>query len=320
MPGRGILDLAFLVLAAAMLIVSPRVGGAAAADVGAPRIVAIGFRCAVPLDTDGLSRLIPLRVGNPLRAEDLAETRRRLAQKEIFTDIQITSEPRDDGVAIIIELKRKQIVNAIRIHGNDTISDDQLRRGMRLYEGTALTDELRDYAVQRVRDRYAEEGFDAASVTTTVQERSPGEVDVVFYITEGTPLRVGSVAIVGDIPISKDEVRAAIAIEDGDRYVRSKQREAQAAIVRLFRAKHYYEVQVSSGWEADEGKRGILRFKIDPGPLHVVEFSGNKHLSDDKLLGLMDLPARPIVTDGTWRVLARRARAASEKQCIDCVR
>jgi len=313
MPGRGIRHLTFLVLVATILVVRAPLACVAEPAVAAPRIVALGFRCAQPLDTEGLSRLIPLRVGQPLRAADLAESRRRLEQKEIFTGIDITSQPRDDGVAIVIQLVRKPIVNAIRIHGNHTLSDDQLRRGMRLYEGAALTDDLRDYAVQRVRDRYVEEGFDAATVSAAVQERSPGEVDVIFYIDEGDPLRVGSVAIAGDLPIPAADIRAAVKVKDGDRYVRAKQREAQAAIVRLFREKHYYEVQVNGSWELGEGRRGILRFKIDPGPLHVIDFSGNKHFSDDALLGLMDLPGRPIVTDGTWRELARRARQAYQK-------
>ena len=39
-----------------------------------------------------------------------------------------------------------------------------------------------------------------------------------------------------------------------------------------------------------------------------IEFVGNESRSREQLLGLMDLNARLIVTDGTWRELARRMR------------
>src|SRR5262249_28667405 len=110
--------------------------------------------------------------------------------------------------------------------------------------------------------------------------------------------------------VPKDQITEVIGIRAGDRYVRAKLRKAQAAIVRLFRQKRYYEVQVSNSWELGEGRRGVLHFTIEPGPLFVVQFSGNHALSDDKLLGVIDLPGRPIVTDGTWREIARRAQRA----------
>jgi outer membrane protein insertion porin family len=290
------------------------IGRTAGADAPPPqRIVAIEFECAAPIDPQGLRRIMPFKVGDDLKPADLSLAHDRLTQTEIFTEVRVAAEPRAGGVAVVAHLVRAVILDAVRFRGNHALSNDELTRVARLREGTVITEEQQHTAVSRLRERYATEGFDAAQVELQVRTLSPGEVDVTFRITEGPPLLVGAIEIEGQLPVPVSEVRAALGIQPGDRYVRSKRRTAQTNIVRFFRSKHYYEVEADSQWEPGEPHRGVLRFTVDPGPLFSIDFSGNHYFSDKRLLGLMDLPTRPIVTDGTWRELARRARRAYQE-------
>ena len=256
---------------------------------------------------------MPFKVGDALQAGALDRAGERLRQTEIFTTVAVDVEPRPGGVAVVARLVRKPIVNAVRFRGNHELSDDDLSRVARLREGTVLTDEQQRYAVSRVRERYLAEGFDAATVVLELTTLSPGEVNVTFRIVEGPPLLITSIEIDGTLPVPEEDVRAALRIKPGDRYVRAAQRKAQTAIIRLFRTRNYYEVDVHAKWELGEPHQGKLDFTIDPGPLFKIQFSGNHHFSDKHLLGLMDLQTRPIVTDGTWRELARRARRAYQE-------
>lgn len=303
-----------IVLLSALVLRGWKVAHAQAADLVGRRVVAIEFQCAAPIDVPGLTDLMPMHVGDPLRAEDLKEAEWRLEQKRLFTQIAIEPRPRDDGVALVVYLVRKSITNSIQFDGNHELSDQELRRVVPVRESMVLTDSLRDYSVERIRDRYVSEGFDQVHISADVRPSSPGEVDIVFHIQEGTPLRVGAIVFEGSLPAAEQDVRKAIKIKAGDRYVRQQERDAHKAIVRLFRDRHYYEVQVSSKWEPSADRTGTLRFTVDPGPLFELEFSGNKHLSDRKLLELIDLPKRPIVTDGTWRELARRIHTAYQEK------
>jgi outer membrane protein insertion porin family len=289
--------------------------GRALAESGADGalIVAIEFECVAPIDRDGLLGIMPVRVGDTLAADTLDGVRERLAQTELFTQMAVEAQPRGSGVAVVAHLVRKVIVNSVRFRGNHTLGDDELLRVARVREGTALTDDLREYAVARLRERYATEGFEVATVTLDVRTRSPGEVDVIFHLDEGPPLRIDRIDIDGLLPLPQADVRDVIGLKAGGRYTRAQQRRAQTAIVRLFREKQYYEVEVDDTWEHGADHSGVLRFAITPGPLFAVRFSGNRYLGDAKLLGLMDLPKRPIVTDGTWRELARRAQRAYQE-------
>ena len=273
-------------------------------------IVAVEFDSAAPIDVPGLLQLLPMRVGDRLDATAIAEARWRFSQTELFSSISIDPEPRDGGVALVVRFVRKPIVDRLRFQGNDALGERDLQRVVRLRESMPLSDELLEYSVQRLRERYVAEGFDAVGVHADVQPEVPGEVDVIFRIEEGEPLRVGAVAIDAGLPLSTDKIRDAAHVSLGERYQRDKQRAAEKAIVTLFREEGYYEVEVDSKWELGPAHRGTLRFHIDPGPLFHIAFDGNSHFSDAHLLGLMDLPRRPIVTDGTWRELARRAEDA----------
>ncbi|MFI5397279.1 MAG: POTRA domain-containing protein [Candidatus Binatia bacterium] len=277
-------------------------------------IVAIEFTCTAPIDVPGLTQLMPMKMGDPLRSDDIKEARWRLKQSHLFTKVAIDPQPRGSGVAVVIHLVRKPIVNRIRFEGNHALSDRELQRIVRLRESMALTGKLRDYSVERIQKRYVAEGFDASRVEAEVRTRSPGEVDVIFHIDEGEPLRVGVVEVEGTLPLPEGEVRKLIGIRVGDRYARDRQRAADKAVVRRLRDKGYYEAEVESKWQRGLGEAGTLHVRVDPGPSFRIEFSGTHHFSDHKLLDLIELPKRPIITDGTWRELARRAQHAYQEK------
>jgi len=114
--------------------------------------------------------------------------------------------------------------------------------------------------------------------------------------------------------VPADTLQEVLPVKAGDRYVRAQVQAAEKALVRELRARDFYEADVSSSWNLSGAESaGTLRFTIDAGPAFVLTFTGNHHLSDRALLALMDLAGRPIITDGTWRELARRARHAYQE-------
>ncbi|MBI4515700.1 MAG: outer membrane protein assembly factor BamA [Deltaproteobacteria bacterium] len=274
------------------------------------RIVAIGFECTAPIDRRGLAALLPMRVGDELRRADLEEAGWRLEQTGLFKASAIEPVAREDGVALTLRLERHIVVNVVRFRGNHALGGDELERLVRLRPGAIYSEELRDQAVARLRQRYAAEGFELAQVSAGVTAGAAGEVDVTFRIEEGEPLRVAAIEFAGELPVPPRRLQRAIGIRVEGRYVRSRQVAAEKAIVRLLRAERYFEARVDSTWELGANRRGTLRFQLDPGPRFDLTWSGNLRFSASQLLELMDLPGRVIVTDGSWRELARRVERA----------
>ena len=277
-------------------------------------VAAIEFDCNAPIDEGALRALLPIHVGDPITPEATERTRWLLEQTGIFTNIVIDTRTDNDAVTLVIHLVRMPVVNRIRFRGNDALSNDQLFRAIRLRENMPLTDEVLNQAVERLRRRYGEDGFDAAEVTGEVETLAPGEVDVRFNIEEGVPLRISQIVFDGDTPVADADVRATLRLRAGDRYTRAGERAAVRAIIQLYRDRGYYQIAVDPVWQPYGLNSGILRFMIEPGPLFHLEFVGNDEFSDRALLNLIDLPRRSLITDATWRELARRARHAYQER------
>lgn len=298
-------------LAALLLVALPGLPKARSADGSSPPLVrAVDIRCDAPIDERGLRGMLPLVVGVPVEPAALERARKLLAETGIFSDVTVETEPRDDGVAVVITLTRLPVINLLWIRGNRTLSQARLFRLIRVRENSLLNAALLDESVERVRREYQQQGFEAVRVETEVVPQGAGEVDVTFRITEGEPTLIAAIALepVTPLPFSPEEVRGAIDLEIGDRHTRDGGRAAVKRVIALFRTHGYYEVSVRSRWEPGVAAVGTLHLRIDPGPLFAVSFTGNHHFAAATLLDSMDLTTRAIITDGTWRELARRIR------------
>ena len=277
-------------------------------------VAAIEFHCPVKVDKADLYRLVPVRPGDTLAARDADRIRERLMQRGIFTAVNVTAVAEGERSArLVVELARKAVVDRVRFYGNRALRDSALERVVRLAPSGIYSDDARQFAEHRIRERYAAEGFSEVAVQTVLSEPAPGEVDVTFDIHEGQPLRVDGIEFDGDLPIPLADLQRAAGVKVGSRYARNTQRKTEKAVVRALRRRGYYEAQVDSRWEAGDNRRGRLHVHIVAGPLVTIEINGNAHLSDRRIGKLLDLLDRPIITDGTWRELARRTRRAYQE-------
>jgi outer membrane protein assembly complex protein YaeT len=272
-----------------------------------PRIVRIEVVCREPFDEEGVRNLLPFAVGDVYRAETLEEARRILLLRDIFESVVVDSKEVSAGTVIKLRLTRLPLVNRVRFSGNDALDDEELRRVSRLRAGYPLSAEAREYATDRVRERYEAAGFPNVIVESESRVVAAGEVDIFFHIDEGAPLLISSVEFKGVTERLLVDLKDAVELEVGDRYSKAGGDDAVKAAVMELRDHRYYEARVEARWNQLSPSTGVLVFEVATGPEFSLEFRGNQHLSDDDLVEPMDLRQRPIITDGTWRQLARRA-------------
>ncbi|HSD09626.1 MAG TPA: outer membrane protein assembly factor BamA, partial [Candidatus Binatia bacterium] len=114
-------------------------------------------------------------------------------------------------------------------------------------------------------------------------------------------------AIVLDgLPLDLDgEARRALALRPGDVATASTLSNGRKALLRFLRTRGFYEAEVVAS-ESASGSVSSLRYQIHLGPQFIVEVTGNQSISTAELLSLTDLAQRPIVTRGTWQLMAQR--------------
>ncbi len=294
--------------------------GASAGPVRAQDAELVGRRIrAIEIDTDrsldehALRRLLPFKVGEPLGAGAFEEAHQILELKDSFREITITGVPAEDEVVVIMALKMKKLVGTVRVYDVHNMSSTEVRRLVRLYPGAIYDPKLVDDASARLKTRYERLGYPNAVIRQSVEPHDD-VMDVRFDVDEGEPLLVSRAIITGDFPADVPDVAKELTrLEDKPRAQRT-QRDAERKLLRLFREAGYYEVRIKSSWMPTSDLSGSLSFAVQAGPKFDIEITGNEELSRKTLLGQMDLMERLLITDGTWRELARRMVQAYQNE------
>jgi outer membrane protein insertion porin family len=249
--------------------------------------------------------LLPLRRGRPVSAEDLAESERVLERAEVFRAIDVETRAEEGGALVIFHLKRKRVVTDVSVRGYDYLKWRDVYRLLRVRTGSFYDPALIAAARERLVTHYRQNGYPHAQVTSKVRKH-PGEAEVQFTIDEGQPATILAAVVTGSTGVPADELEHALrklvdqpsrraAPRDGERLLRQQLREAR-----------YYDAEIDSEWVPSGDDAGVLWFTVDAGTRTEVELVGNEARCRTQLLELMDLNSRLIVTDGTWRELARR--------------
>jgi outer membrane protein insertion porin family len=278
---------------------------AAPPDVVGRTITEIRLDNDLPIDRRGLTEWLPLRVGEPLTEDNLAEAERRLRAKQIFRSVDIQVLAEGDGVIVVLHLERTRVVGAVRASGYEALRREDMRRLIRLEPGAPFEPSVIDAARGRILKRYADLGFPEAEVTVDETLQSEA-VDLDFYIREGRALIINSIVVEGSDVLTAKQVEEAIRDARGERWTREQRRALQSALLKALRANTYYAARAWCRF-ADERAivEGVAVCRIEAGPRHVIEIVGNHAKDDDDLLSLDALNERLLITDGTWRELGR---------------
>ena len=296
----------------ALATVEPSRGEVPPDLVGRP-IVTIEFESPLSLDEEALRELLTIRVGEPLAMDALDASVAGLRTKEIFDAIETVATPVPGGVALQFRLRPTDIVVEIGFDGESAISEEELRRRSGLREGDLVPEKRREEARRRLEELYASRGFPRAATEVRIQREAAAAVRLEFAIEEGEPVRLERIDLTIDGAVDPEEIRRVLPFEPGSIWSNESLAEGEAALRRWLRGRGFFECDVLS-LESIEGTRAIPEYKIRVNARSALEVDGNVAIDDAALLGVLDLGARPVITAGTWREMARRMGVLYEER------
>lgn len=294
------------VAVALALLVSSAGAAAAGEGIGLP-LRRVDFQSDGWIDAAGLRRLLPLTLGEPVTAEQLEASKHVLELAEVFRSIDVETRDEAGGALVTFHLKRRRILTDVTVRGYDFLSWRDVNRRLRLRSGSFYSPQAIEAARQRLLTRYAQTGHPRAEVDVEIRKHA-GEVTARFTIREGTPTLVTAVGVAGEIGLPPGALEPLFRALVGKPYGRDTARTGERLVLAALRDAGYYEADIDHAWLPDGETGGTLQFTVKRGPLSIIEITGNESKTAEQLLGLMDLRTRLIVTDGTWRELARRIR------------
>lgn len=157
------------------------------------------------------------RVGKPFTPEGLARDVRELWDSGFFEDVEVDLTRRDDGVHLRILVRERPNIKTIEFEGNQNISAEDLTEALsvEVKTGTILSYNAIRRGIQKLRDKYAEEGYFLAEVSYETVPQRDNEVLLRFKIKEHERVTVRRVTFIGNNNIPDSELREVMITGQG---------------------------------------------------------------------------------------------------------
>ncbi|WP_442906283.1 outer membrane protein assembly factor BamA [Halomonas sp. GT] len=170
---------------------------------------------------EGLQRVSAASVFNafPVNANDrvseqqLAAAARDLFATGLFEDVSLARE----GDVLVIQVVERPTIARLNIEGNQQISDEDLRNGLResgLSEGQVLQLSTLEEIQRELEGVYQAQGRYSARIDVEVDEIDEGRVQVNINVNEGEVAKIRQINIVGNEAFDDDTLRDVFELND----------------------------------------------------------------------------------------------------------
>jgi outer membrane protein insertion porin family len=260
----------FLSLAVLLLLLPAAVAAQTMEEMIGQPVVAVRFEIEDRPDlSPPLQELSAVRVGEPLRQEDIRASIARLDGLGRYDDVRVFASLVPGGVDLLFRLTPRHPITALQVTGNTGIPVNDLRRFLQQRYGgvpsSARVSAVEETAAQFLRD----EGYLAARVVgRTELLHDPDAATLVLEVEAGPQTRIRSASVRSTSPLDGDEVIRRARATVGLPY---RRRDIDAALTTIeddLRSRGYYEAQLAV--QAAPSAEGMdIVISIDAGP--VVE-------------------------------------------------
>ncbi|MEW5739757.1 MAG: POTRA domain-containing protein [Myxococcota bacterium] len=275
-----------LCVAAALLAQAPEIEG----EGGRLAVSSVEVRLPAGADPKLLERvpsLVAVRQGQAFSRRAVQRTIENLYATGRFSDVEVTGQEGEGGLALVIELTPRRSVLEVYAEGASALTPAEVVEASRLTQGAEYWPERVARAAEKVVERYGRRGYREAQVEPRVEDLLEGEtegVTVGFVVREGPPLRLSGVSWVGEPGLELSRLREVLGISPGDVLDLEVVEKGLGRVRALFQRERFYRARVGSPTVQDDGR---LLLPVVSGPRFELTFSGNRHFADVTLAAVL---------------------------------
>ena len=301
----------------------------------APVLAGVRYRGNGWLDRSALAENTGLRIGERWSSRRRDDVRGAIEATRLFRSVAFRLQAEEGSCWLIVQLEKFPTIASIDVRGAEaprlqvlrglwrfvsgggqgpsSLRERDVRRLLGIRAGTPFDPDALDRGSGRVLERYTKDGFVGAQIATHVRDVDANSVAVSVRVRAGKPLLVEQVSVVADSAVVQGIVLEALDEFMGKARTRHLLRNARRFVRRRLREQGYLQARVRIEWQHIDIARGGLAIEVDAGGRSTIEVVGNKALSTHQLLEVEDIYARAIITESTWRRIARAMRATYQE-------
>jgi outer membrane protein insertion porin family len=248
----------------------------AAPPVAAPQadtITSVTIQGSQRLEPDTIRSYIRLKVGDTYTQALGDQALKDLYATELFSDVRV----RNNGGAVVIEVKENPVINRIILEGNKRIKEDKILPEIKLSPRQIFTRSKVRADVARIIELYKRQGRFAATVEPKMVMLDQNRVDIVFEIVEGPKSKVRKINIIGNEVFSDGELRGEMVTKQagltkifssGTSYDPDRLAFDQQKLRQFYLTKGYADFRVVSAVAelTPDKKDFIITYVVEEGP------------------------------------------------------
>ncbi len=182
-------------LAAVFALLLPH--AAAAADLGKP-VKEIAVAGAQRANQNTIRFYIRTKTGEPYSVQSTRDDIRRIYNLGYFDDIRLIIKEKDDGLALVYEVKEKPFVRSVTIRGAKEVPEKDMQMLIGMKKGSFFQKHLLNKDVLKIKNKYLKKGFYFTEVRTSATDAGNNQVDVAYDIIERQKVKIAKITFRGN--------------------------------------------------------------------------------------------------------------------------
>jgi outer membrane protein assembly complex protein YaeT len=233
-----------------------------------------------PEDEKRLLELLPIKLGQPYRADQIRQSIERLYVTLRFAELQVDAERVGDGVRLTFLNKENFFIGGVSVEGVPAPPRDrQLEGAARMDLGTVWTQEKEDRAIDSIRRLLDDNGLYQAHIDVR-REPDPNtrQMDIRFLVTPGERARIGEVRVTGTPLLPPETILKPAKLKPGQKVTARRLQSAVARVQAYYQKKNYLQAKVgiAERHHLPDKNRVALTLEADAGPLVEMRVAGAK--------------------------------------------
>ena len=244
------------------------------------KVQAIQFEGVLLNATDPLASSLEQKPGEPLDAQKVRASLRRLYASGRYRDVAVRAVRNGDAVTLIFTGPPRFYVGRVQILG---LKEDRLTSlaeyGTQLNPGTAFTAAAVPAGTEGIRQALASNGYYQPVISVNTSTDASGQqVNVTYIVDSGPQAHVGNVTVTGDIGLSPEQFRKKAKLKKKARVTRDTTSNALDKLRAEYQKKDRLEATVSLQKSTYDPAHKALdySFQANQGPLVKVVTEGVK--------------------------------------------
>jgi outer membrane protein insertion porin family len=218
--------------------------------------------------------------GQTFSPEALSKDVRELWNSGFFDDIEVDLERETGGASLRFVVRERPNISEIEFEGNTEIDTEDLTEAIEVKSNSIISYPAIQRSIQKIRDKYAEQGYFLAEAESEVLPLKNNEVKIKFKVTEHSRVSVRRVTFIGNDTVSDDELRAVMftgnpgffAFGSGGPFRQDAFERDMAVISALYYDRGYLQVSINTPRVMlTPDRNGVeLSITIEEGPRYKI--------------------------------------------------